>query len=181
MAAPLRVRATPEQLTEGFIEVIDVKSGNRVVTVIDVLSPTNKMPGDGFDQCRKNQRELCQSDANLVEIDLVRRGRHVAAVPSYLVCVRRATDKGFADVYPIPLQQRLPTIMIPLRPTDGDVPLDLQPQIDMCYRRGGYDGTLNYQGDANPSLTGDDAEWADALLRKCGLRAAKRKGKRKPR
>jgi hypothetical protein len=191
VAEPLLVRAVPEPLTENFIEIIDVKSGNRVVTVIEVLSPTNKIPEDGFEQYRKKQRELCQSDTNLVEIDLVRSGRHVVAVPRehipprrqtpYLVCVRRATEKEIAEVYPIPLQERLPMIKVPLRPSDADVQLDLQPPLDACYLYGGYDDVLNYQADAAPPLTGPDAEWADALLRERGLRPAKRKRKRKPR
>jgi hypothetical protein len=191
VAEPLLIEAFRE-LTEGFIEIIDHGTGNRVVTVIEVLSPTNKIPGDGFDQYMKKQQELCQSDTNLVEIDLVRRGRHVVAVPRdriperhqtpYLVCVRRATNKGIAEVYPVPLQLRLPIIKIPLRNTDADVTLDLQALIDLCYDLGGYDDWFDYAADANPPLTGADAEWADALLRERGLRAAKpAKRKRKPR
>ena len=121
----------------------------------------------------------------------MRSGRHVVAVPRehipprrqtpYLVCVRRATAKEIAEVYPIPLQERLPMIKVPLRPSDADVQLDLQPPLDACYLYGGYDDVLNYQADAAPSLTGPDAEWADALLRERGLRPAKRKRKRKPR
>ena len=36
-----------EPVTEGYVEIIDVKSGHRVVAAIEVLSPTNKRPGEG--------------------------------------------------------------------------------------------------------------------------------------
>ena len=37
----------------------------------------------------------------------------------------------------MPLQHRLPIVKIPLRPTDADVPLDVQALVDQCYRDGG--------------------------------------------
>ena len=48
-----------------------------------------------------------------------------------------------AEVVPIPLREPLPNIPIPLRPTDGDVVLKLQPLLDACYRRGRY-GSIDY-------------------------------------
>ena len=77
-----------------------------------------------------------RSDANLVEIDLNRFGTHTLAFPldhikpqgrtAYMACVRRATRRGKAEVYPMPLWQRLPIMKIPLRPDDADVPLDFR-------------------------------------------------------
>src|SRR5262245_23812103 len=80
VAEPLIIDAQPEPATERFIQIIDASSGNRVVTVIEVLSPTNKLPGLDREQYQRKQRELVRSDTNLVEIDLLRQGRHVAAV-----------------------------------------------------------------------------------------------------
>jgi hypothetical protein len=51
-----------------------VGSGNRIVTVIEFLSPTNKVRGPGQDEYLKKQSELRQGGVNLVEIDLVRSG-----------------------------------------------------------------------------------------------------------
>src|SRR5262245_8348096 len=103
------------------------------------------------------QREVCASDTNLVEIDLLRGGRHVLAVPlqvipakqrtAYRVCVTRARGEGMAEVYPAPLAGPLPKIKVPLRQSDADVVLDLQPLIEQCYRRGGYEGTIDYEKD----------------------------------
>lgn len=73
-------------------------------------------------------------------------------------------------VYPIPLQQRLPIIPIPLRQTDEDVPLDLQALSNQAYEDGEYESDIDYTVDPIPPLGPKDARWADALLRKKGLR-----------
>lgn len=44
---PVLITPQNETLTEGFIEIVDAESGNRVITVIEFLSPTNKSPGWG--------------------------------------------------------------------------------------------------------------------------------------
>src|SRR5947208_12609947 len=46
LAEPLIV-LTDEETTQGFIEIRDASSGHRVVTVIEFLSPANKVPGQG--------------------------------------------------------------------------------------------------------------------------------------
>ena len=161
--------------------------------MIEFLSPSNKSPGPNREQYLRKQREICTSDANLVEIDLNRFGTHTLAFPldhlnrrfhtPYMVCVRRARRRDQAEVYPMPLSAHLPTVKIPLRPTDADVPLNLQPLVEQCYRNGGYEGTLDYGRDPDPPLAGADETWASDWLREKGLRARKksppRKGKRR--
>lgn len=190
---PYLVEAEYVEETETFLEIIDKESGNRVVTVIEILSPSNKSPGRNRDQYLRKQREVNASQANLVEIDLNRFGTHTLAVPlahikpkghsSYMACVRRATQRHLAEVYSMPLSKRLPTIKVPLRPTDADVPLNLQAVVEQCYRNGGYEGTLNYAVDPDPPLQGADAVWAEEWLIEKGLRPKKspprRKGKPK--
>ena len=193
VAEPFLVELEREPLTEGFIEIIDAGSGNRVITVIEVLSPTNKQSSSGKIQYRQKQSEICKSDTSLVEIDLLRHGSHVLAVPlnylsprrqtPYMVCVRRGWVRDKAEVYAIQLSQRLPSIKIPLRKTDADVPLDLQALLDHCYRMGRYAGDINYRFDPDPPFTGSSSAWADELLRSKGLRPdkpANGKRKRKP-
>jgi hypothetical protein len=192
VAEPRLIQAEPEAVAEPFLEIIDRESGNRVVTVIEFLSPSNKSPGANRQQYLRKQREVCSSDANLVEIDLNRFGTHTLAFrlehldrrdrTGYMVCVRRAPHRGEAEVYPMPLWQRLPVVKVPLRPRDADVPLDLQSLVDQCYRNGGYDGTLNYAAEPDPPLFGADLEWAAGWLREKGLRPGKKppRGKGKP-
>jgi hypothetical protein len=78
------------------------------------------------------------------------------------------TRPGEREVYPIPLRERLPTIRVPLRPTDADAVLDLQPLINQCHERGRYH-MLNYRLGLNPPLPAEDAAWADQLLRQAQL------------
>jgi hypothetical protein len=188
-AAPILVETEPEPISETFLEIIDRESGNRVVTVIEFLSPSNKSPGPNREQDLRKQRDICASDANLVEIDVNRFGTHTLAFPlahvkpadrtAYMACVRRAARPGKAEVYPLPLWQRLPVVKIPLRRDDADVPLDLQSLIEQCYRNGGYEGRLNYKVDPDPPLLGADRHWADQWLREKGLKATRRRQRRK--
>jgi len=189
VAEPLLVEADPEPATETFLEIINPASGNKVVTVIEFLSPAHKSPGPNREQYLRKQREVIASDANLVEIDLNRFGTHTLAFAlehlkphvrtAYMACVRRATRPGKAEVYPMMLWEWLPVLKIPLRPGDADVPLDLQKLINQCYRNGGYEGTLNYAADAEPPLFGADEEWAGVMLHEKGLRPRKKGPRRK--
>jgi hypothetical protein len=189
LAEPLLVGAEPEPISETFLQIIDRESGNRIVTVIEFLSPSNKSPGPNRELYLRKQREVCSSDANLVEIDLNRFGTHTLAFPlahvkpqgrtAYMACVRRATRRGMAEVYPMPLWERLPVVKVPLRPDDADVPLNLQALVEQCYRNGGYEGTLNYAADPDPPLFGADEEWAEDWLHDKGLRPRKKPPRRK--
>ena len=70
----------------------------------------------------------------------------------------------------ISLRKPLPTIKIPLRVKDQDARLDLQALLEQAYENGGYGDDIDYREEPAPPLTTDDAAWADALLRKKGIR-----------
>ncbi len=179
VAEPLVLHLAEEPVSQGYLEIIDVGSGNRVVTVIEFVSPSNKIAGAGQDLYLAKQKEVLAARASLVEIDLTRDGRRALSVPqyripashrtTYQVCVRRGWKLPGAEVYRAPLQERLPIIRIPLRETDQDVLLDLQALIDQCYQNGRYDD-INYRIAPNPPLDPEDAAWADHFLRSLGLR-----------
>jgi hypothetical protein len=178
---PLVVKLADEPVKQGFIEIIDAGSGHRVISVIEFLSPSNKIPGDGQRLYLKKQAELREASINLVEIDLTRAGRRIQIVPperiplshrtTYQVCVQRGATPFEVEVYPVPMQEPLPTIAIPLRPEDRDAPLDLQSLVETCYKNGRYDD-LDYSADPIPPLSQEDAKWADELLRSRGLRGS---------
>lgn len=165
--------------TDRHITIVDAGSGNRVVTSIEFLSPTNKIPGPGRERYLRQQQDYLDGKVNLVEVDLIGAGIFTLAVlewginqqfrTDYQICVRRAVRPEEAEVYRASLRERLPIIRIPLRPKDRDVPLDLQDLIDQCYRRGRYK-VIDYQADPVPQFALPDARWADELLREAGLR-----------
>ena len=131
--APIHVFMDDE--VERWIEIRD--DVGRLITVIELLSPTNKLELSERDRYDVKRRMFVGGGANLVEIDLVRQGSPVfpdqiretmrQAGACYGVCVFRTTHPNGREVYPIRLRERLPAIRVPLRPTDDDVLLDLQP------------------------------------------------------
>jgi hypothetical protein len=52
-----------------------------------------------------------------------------------------------------------------------DVVLDMQAVFDRNYEEGAYAEQIDYTQEPVPPLTGEDAAWADALLRERGLRS----------
>ena len=174
VAEPLVIHLASEPVSQGFIEIVEAGSGHRVITVIEVLSLANKVPGEGQDLYRQKQKELKEARVSLVEIDLLRAGQRVLSVffhqipPShrtaYQVCVRRGWKSDQAEVYRVPLRERLRVIGVPLRETDKDIVLDLQALMNQCYERGRYDD-LDYKVAPEPALGAEDAVWAGALLR----------------
>jgi hypothetical protein len=183
VAEPLIV-LLDEEVTQGCIEIRYASSGHRVVTVIEVLSPANKVPGEGHEKYLQKRRELRDGRVSLVEIDLVRSGTRPLPVSldslpppfrtPYHIWVRRGWELLKVEIYRVPLRERLPVIRIPLRQTDADVPLNLQALIDECYRNGHYEDDIDYQVDPYPTLDRQDARWADTHLRKLGRRSRHR-------
>ena len=163
-----------EAQRQPFIEIVHGSSGD-VVTVIEVLSPSNKV-GVGRAEYLRKQQQLLSSGTHLVEFDLLRTGEHTVACPKdrlhgpyhFLVCINRV-KRGWA-VYCIFLQHRLPRIGIPLRPPDPDVVLDTQAIFDLCYDNGGYADFVDYHRAPTPPLVGSDAEWAALWLQQQGKR-----------
>jgi hypothetical protein len=176
LVEPTIVEFRSEPATETFINILDAGNGNRLVTVIEILSLANKLPGKGQRLYRRKQAELCASGVSLVEIDLLRRGRRVLTLPiariparvrtTYQVCVRRGWKPDSYEIYPVPLRSPLPTIRIPLRKKDEDIRLNLQAVLDLAYRKGRYFTTINYQEPPDPPLRAEDARWAKGLVHK---------------
>ena len=178
---PLVVIAPGLEVHESFIEIIDLASGKRVVTVIEVLSPTNKLSGPGRESYLAKQRHILESQSHLVEIDLLRAGLHVLSVPrslvgddvryDYLVCVNRANrrvramksiligcasrSRGFAF--------RLPTTIPTFRWTCRSRLLKT-----MKMRTTATASTIS--SPRLPSLSEEDQAWASELIRKSALR-----------
>ena len=83
----------------------------------------------------------------------------------YHIAVRPFDDLETILVYPIRLEDRLPTIDIPLLPGDPSVTLDLQAVFDRCYDAGPYAREIRYAEDAViPPLRPEQAAWAERIL-----------------
>jgi hypothetical protein len=174
--APVVVRVPVEPVHEGYVAVLDLRAGQRVVGVIEVVSPTNKYAGPGRESYLARQREVLAADVHLVEIDLLRYGPHVVAVPEhaarargpydYLACVNRAEGARDAyELYPRGLRDRLPRVRIPLADGDPDVTLDVQAVLAQTYDAGSYRDRIDYAQPCTPPLSPDLKLWAEALIR----------------
>lgn len=152
------------------IEILDVYNGMKLVAVLELLSPTNKSTGGGRTSYLKKQNEILNRECHLIEIDLLRMGTHVLAVPEivsgqegayeYLVSVSRWTDRRHFTLYPRRLRDRLPRIKVPLAEIDSFVPLDVQAALEQVHREGRYMWRVRYQNPCDPPLNEDDQKWA---------------------
>jgi hypothetical protein len=169
------------QMREVFVEILSVADDSRVITVIEVLSPSNKAADSAGRQLYlAEQQELFESQTHLIEVDLRRRGEHTAVVPreqllgrgqwDYLICLHRGGQGNRCEVWPNTLRQHWPRIRVPLANSDAHVVLDLQAVLDRCYDEGAYARRLDYRREPTPPLQGDDAIWVDQVLRIRGLR-----------
>ncbi len=169
IATPLVVEVEQLEIREHYITILDRYRDLGVVTVIELVSPSNKSAGPGRDSYLAKQRELRGSECHVVEIDLLRRGTHVMSVPEshvkparpfdYLACVNRWPARNRFELYRWGLRDALPTIGIPLADPDPDMPLALQPAIEHAYQVGGYDLRVRYDEPCVPPLSPEDQEW----------------------
>jgi hypothetical protein len=72
------------------------------------------------------------------------------------------------EVYDLPLRERLPAFRIPLRASDHDIVLDLQPLIDRCYRFGAY-WQSDYATPPGEPWSDADGQWARERLTAAGF------------
>lgn len=158
------VRSAVKHAGNRYLKIIDSKN-RRVVTVIEVLSPSNKTAGSDQDAYLAKRDEYLGLDVNLVEIDLLRRGeRPTWGDPppqrsDYSVLVFRATDFPAAAYWPISVRDRLPVIAIPLTRALPAVALPLQDCFDRAVAAGRYEEEFDYHIPPEPPFTGEDANW----------------------
>jgi Protein of unknown function (DUF4058) len=172
------------RLDRYLVEIRDSSQGHKLITLIEIVSPSNKRPGPDREAYERKQREVLESDASLVEIDLLRSGRRILpdpgldalirdfkSPPAYLVLINRAWRRnpgasGY-QVFPVSLQEWLPCIPVPLKENEDVVTLDLQFAFNRAYDSGPYRrGAVDYASPPpEPSMDDTDAAWAAELTR----------------
>ncbi len=162
----------PASIPHVSLEIRDTDS-RLLVTALEVLSPTNKRSGRA--EYLGKREQLLQSQAHLIEIDLLWDGprmpmrRPIPPCP-YCVLVSRADRRPVADVWPVRLDQPLPTIPVPLLPGDADVALNLQVVFDGVYDSFGYSAAIDYSKPPEQALGEGDLAWINARLAGVGKR-----------
>ena len=151
---------------EGYIE-IRRRSDKELITVIEVLSPTNKSQ-NGRQEYLKKRRALSRSSVHLVELDLLRGGQRLPMneeLPpaDYYAFVGREEIRPKAEVYSWTLNHVLPIIPIPLSEDDPDVMLNLQEVLNTVYDRAAYQISLDYERGIEPGLDEARQAWGDVM------------------
>jgi hypothetical protein len=151
-----------EEVRDRWIEVLH-RSDRSLVTMIEVLSPTNKE--NGYAEYRQKRFGIVRRGVNLVEIDLLLGGRRVEfarPLPAgdYYAFVTRAIRRDFVRVSRWGLRDTLPTILIPLKPPDPDIGLNMAEVFAITYERGRYARSLGYAAEPAAPLKGDSLAWA---------------------
>jgi hypothetical protein len=149
-----------------------------VVTVIEVLSPSNKERSGDREKYLEKRDEYLGTGTNLVEIDLLRDGARMPfgkpspEIADYYLFVCRGRSYPHAEVWPFTIRDSIPQIPVPLKPGHSDTPLDLQSCVSEIYDTNRYSMRIDYSQPPTPPFGTVDAEWATALVKK---NAAKRK------
>lgn len=176
LATPVVVEIAELEIKETYIEIRDRYQDMKVVTAIEVLSTWNKMDGKARDQYLEKQVATTASETHLVEIDLLRTGKHTLAIPeaeipdqrpfAYLICVSRWPHRARFELYPFGLRERLPKFPVPLMEPDPDVSLDLQAAMEQIYADGGYMLYVRYENPCESPLDSADQTWANERWKK---------------
>jgi hypothetical protein len=164
----------PDEVRETYLEVRETGT-DYVVTVLEILSPTNKRPGRGRWIYEDKRMEVLASRTHLVEVDLIRAGEPIPITGNgrgcdYRILVSRGDCRPNASLYAFGVRQPIPPFSLPLKPNDQEPTVDMGRILHDLYDRASYDLRLDYKGDPDPPLPSVDAAWADQLLRQKGLR-----------
>lgn len=157
----------PETTRHSWIEIRD-KRHRSIVTVIELLSPSNKRPGPDRAAYFAKRHQLLNSETHFIEIDFLRGGPRMPLedLPKcdYYVMVSRAQDRPRVGLWPIKLREVLPEMPVPLLAGDKPIMVNLQAALNDVYDQSTYQNYI-YEGKPQPPLNPDDLNWATQLLR----------------
>ena len=173
----LKERTIPEGGIEVMIPVpmrvtfLEVRAeSGQVVTVVEVLSPTNKVPGRGRMDYLSKRNDVLESDVNLVEIDLLRAGDPMplaTTVPDchYRILVSRERQRPRAYLLPFMIQEAIPKFLLPLRLGDDELTVDLGSMLAQMHRMSRYNSFLDYDSPPpGPALEPDHGQWVEERI-----------------
>jgi len=167
---PLSLRAFIEmEFRETFLGIYRTEPKRRLVTSIEVLSPSNKyLRSLGRRNYLRKRQALLLGAANLVEIDLLRGGTRMPMLDPwpntpYTLLVARRRSAPSCRVWPAHFQRPLPPLPVPLASPDPDIILDLQPLLAAVYARSRYQRDIDYSQPLQPPLSAAEAEWWQRL------------------
>jgi hypothetical protein len=166
--APVRVELPPLETARTARVEVRERRDRQLIVVVELLNPIDKRQGAHRAEYLLQRREILVKPVHLVEIDLLRGGPRMPLIAApacdYCILVSRAEQRPKAGFWPLRLRDPLPVIPIPISTPDPDARLDLQQLLHRCYDSAGYQ-TYIYEGSPSPALSGEDAAWAEQILK----------------
>jgi len=175
---PLFTSVVRDEFSEEYVEIRS-RADNRLVTLLEVVSPANKTTPAGRQAYLDKRKEAVLQKAAVVEIDLVMQGKPTLTysrdgLPEFdhAVSVTRANAPDRYEIYTATIQKRLPKFKLPLAADDRDSLLDLQAAFARAYDLGGFASSIDYAAPPPPDvpLTDSQAAWVNDMLRQMKVR-----------
>ncbi|MFB2893999.1 DUF4058 family protein [Aerosakkonemataceae cyanobacterium BLCC-F50] len=162
------------EFRETYLEVREIAT-QKVITVIELLSPKNKRPGEGREAYLNKRQKILSSSTHLVEIDLLRAGEAMPVfgndfTANYRILVSRGDCRPEADLYLFNLPNPIPTFPLPLQSGDSEPIVDLQNLLDGVYDRAAYNYIIDYTKEPYPTLSETETTWLETYLKEKTLR-----------
>ncbi|MSR52857.1 MAG: DUF4058 family protein [Gemmataceae bacterium] len=173
---PLFTSIIRQERQEEYIELRQRTDG-RLVTLIDVPSPTNKKLPQGRTAYFETRRMARSQNASIVEIDLSLQGAPLLdysreGLPEwdFAVTVTRCTQPERFEIYTSTLAKRLPRFKVPLSPDDRDTILDLQGTFARAYDQSNFADKIDYRQDPATKMSDTQLAWIADWLKQMRLR-----------
>ena len=157
-----------DEFREAFIEVVHLPE-RRLVTVIELLSPSNKTGAGRADYLAKRNALILQ-DVHIIELDFLLTGQRLPmkrALPAgdYFAFVARAGRRPDCEVFAWSIRRALPTIPVPLLAPDLDILIDPGPIYASVYQRARYGRSLDYKAPLTLPLAPEDLGWTQGVAK----------------
>ena len=169
-----------DEIEETFLTIQELPN-RKLVTAIEVLSPTNKKTKDARTErliLENDGDDLIRSGVNFVEIDLLRSGepmpvRNAPPRGDYRILVCRPRLGRTAELYGFSYTTPIPDFPIPLLLGDTEPSLKLNEVLHALIDRARYDLSIDYQQPPDPPLRSEDEAWAASIIARASDQNAK--------
>lgn len=155
-----------DEINHYYLEIRSVQT-HELITLIELLSPVNKVDQRGRFEYLQKWYETLMSLTNYVEIDLLRTGEPMPVIPQvvsdYRILVGRGQIPRRAQLYAFGLRAPIPDFPLPLQPEEREPLVPLNQILHELYDRARFDLRIDYKQPPVPPLPDEHAAWAKEL------------------
>lgn len=167
--APLPVELpSPIEIKHRYLKVRRSRD-NEVITVIELLSPVNKLDTKGREKYLTKRLEILSHWTSLVEIDLLRAGEpmpmYTTQKSDYRILIRQGWRGSRADLYLFNIPDPIPDFPIPLQKGDEMPLVPLNQILHDLYEVIGYGYRLDYrEKPPAPHVSAEMSAWLESQI-----------------